>query len=95
MVSSNEVPAARSRAAKTSFQHLVVMASGEVRVPPMGSAVAHGHRAPDQHIKIVMPANRNWLLLEIEVEHEQAESPSGRGPAAMIARAAPSSAGPG
>jgi hypothetical protein len=81
----NEVSAARSDGGKTSFQHLVVMADGEVRVPPYGSAVAHGHKAPDQHIKIVMPANKSWLLLEVEVELEQAESPGNQDPAAVIA----------
>ena len=83
-MSLNEVPAGQPDARKTNFQHLVVMASGEVRVPPMGSAVAHGHRAPDHHIKIVMPADKKWLLLEVQVELEQADPAASAGPAALI-----------
>jgi hypothetical protein len=60
---------------KKAVQHVVVMANGEVRVPPAGSEVTHGHRSPDEHIKIVMPANKRWLLVEIEVELEEAQSP--------------------
>jgi hypothetical protein len=57
---------------KKAVQQLVVMANGEVRVPPMGSAVAHGHHAPDEHITIVMPPGKNWILVEVEVQLEEA-----------------------
>jgi hypothetical protein len=56
---------------KKAVQQLVVMASGEVRIPD-GGQVAHGHRPPDQHIKIVVPAGKRWLLVEVEVEIEEA-----------------------
>jgi hypothetical protein len=71
-LSANSTPAGRPDASKKTVQQLVVMANGEVRVPPMGSEVAHGHHAPDEHIKIVMPANRPWLLLEVEVQLDDA-----------------------
>jgi hypothetical protein len=63
---SNKVPAG-----KTAVQQLVVMADGEVRIPPMGSEVAHGHHVPDERITIVMPAGKNWLLVEVEVQQEE------------------------
>lgn len=59
----------------TSVRQLVVMADGEVRIPPRTSEVAHGHRAPDQHLKIVMPAGQRWLLVELEVEIEEPAPP--------------------
>jgi hypothetical protein len=71
-LTANSTPVGRPDANKKHVQQLVVMASGEVRVPPMGSEVAHGHHPPDQHIKIVMPANKPWLLLEVEVQLENA-----------------------
>ena len=69
-MSANSTPAGRPDASRKHVQQLVVMASGEVRVPPMGSNVAHGHRPPDQHLKIVMPANKPWILLEVDVQVE-------------------------
>jgi hypothetical protein len=60
---------------KKAVQQLVVMASGEVRIPT-GGEVTHGHRPPDEHIKIVVPADKRWLLVEVEVEVEEAQ-PSG------------------
>lgn len=60
---------------KTAVQQLVVMANGEVRIPPSTAEVAHGHRPPDERIKIVVPANKPWLLVELEVELEEIESP--------------------
>jgi hypothetical protein len=65
-------------AGKKTVQQLVVMASGEVRVPPMGSEVAHGHHAPDEHVRIVMPAGKKWLLVEVEVELEEEPGAAGR-----------------
>ena len=56
---------------KKAIQQLVVMANGEVRIPT-GGEVAHGHRLPDEHIKIVVPAGKRWLLIEVEVELEEA-----------------------
>jgi hypothetical protein len=44
------------------------MADGDVRIPIDMSSVAHGHRAPDQVVTIVMPAQKNWLLIELEVQ---------------------------
>jgi hypothetical protein len=57
-----------------AVQQLVVMADGELRIPA-GGQVAHGHRTPDEHIKIVVPANKRWLLVEVEVEVEEARPP--------------------
>jgi hypothetical protein len=79
-LSSNSDPVGSSAVGKRAVQQLVVMANGEVRVPPMGSEVAHGHRAPDEHIKIVMPAGKNWLLLQIDIELD------GTGPAGNAAK---------
>ena len=60
-----------------SVHQLVVLANGELRIPPQGPGqVAHGHRSPDEQIKIVVPANRTWVLVELEVEPEEAEPPS-------------------
>jgi hypothetical protein len=59
---------------KKTVQQLVVMANGEVRIPT-GGQVTHGHRPPDEHIKIVVPANKRWLLVEVEVETEEARPP--------------------
>jgi hypothetical protein len=59
---------------KKVIQQVVVMANGEVRIPPEGN-VAHGHVPPDEHIKIKMPANKLWILVEVEVDLEQAEEP--------------------
>jgi hypothetical protein len=53
------------------------MANGEVRIPT-GGEVAHGHMSADKHIKIVMPASKRWLLVEIEVESQEAP-PLGQG----------------
>jgi hypothetical protein len=55
---------------KTATQQLVVMANGEVRIPPT-TEIAHGHRVPDERVKIVMPASKAWLLVEVEVELEE------------------------
>jgi hypothetical protein len=61
---------------KTAVRQLVVMANGEVRIPPSTGEVAHGHRPPDERIKIVMPADKRWLLVELEVEFEEVETPA-------------------
>jgi hypothetical protein len=58
---------------KTTIRQLVVMANGEVRIPPSTGEVAHGHRSPDERIKIVMPANKRWILVELEIESEEVE----------------------
>jgi hypothetical protein len=58
---------------KKAIQQLVVMADGEVRIPT-GGEVAHGHRPPDERIKIVVPASKRWVLVEVEVEVEEARS---------------------
>ena len=60
---------------KATVRQLVVMANGEVRIPPDTGKVAHGHRPPDERIKIVVPADKPWLLVELEVESEEAELP--------------------
>jgi hypothetical protein len=65
---------------KKAVKQLVVMADGDVRIPT-GGEVAHGHRHPDEHIKIVVPAGRRWVLVEVEVEIEEARPP---GIAALI-----------
>ncbi len=62
---------------KTSVRQLVVMADGEVRIPPSTGEVAHGHVLPDERLKLVMPATKRWLLVELEVELEEAEPPRG------------------
>jgi hypothetical protein len=59
---------------KTSIQQVVVMSTGEVRIPTAGD-VAHGHVPADEHIKITVPADRLWVLVEVEVEVEQAAEP--------------------
>lgn len=65
----------------TTVRQLVVMANGEVRIPPSTSEVAHGHVPPDERLKIVMPASKRWLLVELEVELEEAEPTKGPFPA--------------
>lgn len=60
---------------KTAVRQLVVMADGELRIPA-GGQVAHGHRPPDEHIKIVVPASKRWVLVEVEVEIDQAPPPA-------------------
>jgi len=52
------------------------MADGEVRIPSGTGEIAHGHRPPDERIKIVMPASKRWLLVELEVELEEVEPPA-------------------
>ena len=59
-----------------TVHQLVVLANGELRIPDAKGQVTHGHRSPDHHIKIVMPANQNWLLVELEVEPEEVMPPS-------------------
>ena len=44
---------------KKVVQQLVVLGTGEVRLPQGTGEVAHGHRSPDQHISIVMPPRRS------------------------------------
>jgi hypothetical protein len=61
----------------TAVRQLVVMANGEVRLPPGTAQVAHGHVSPDERLKIVMPAGKRWLLVELEVESAEAEAPRG------------------
>jgi hypothetical protein len=58
-------------------RQLVVLANGEVRIPDAASQVAHGHRAPDEVVKIVVPAGKSWVLVEVQIEAErvQAQSP--------------------
>jgi hypothetical protein len=53
---------------KAAFRQIVVMADGEVRILPSTGAVAYGHRPPDERIKIVVPADKRWLLVELELE---------------------------
>jgi hypothetical protein len=60
---------------KKAIRQIVVMADGEVRIPPSEGAVAHGHRPADERIKIVVPAGKRWLLVELELELEEAEPP--------------------
>ena len=64
-----------------SVHQLVLLANGELRIPdgtgPEGTTqVAHGHRTPDEQISIVMPANKNWILIELHVESEEVAPPS-------------------
>jgi hypothetical protein len=61
---------------KSSIRQFVVLANGELRIPEGAGQVAHGHRPPDEHIKIVIPANKNWVLVEVEVEAEEPAVPS-------------------
>ena len=61
---------------KTVVHQVVVMANGDVRIPEGTSEVGHGHRSPDTQVKIAMPANKSWILVEVEVELEEVESPS-------------------
>jgi hypothetical protein len=65
----------------TAVRQLVVMPNGAVRIPPITGEVAHGHVSPDERIKIVMPAGKRWLLVELEIEVEEAEPPQGPFPA--------------
>jgi hypothetical protein len=60
----------------TAVRQIVVMADGEVRIPPSTGEVAHGHVSPDERIKIVVPANKRWVLVELELEFDEAETPS-------------------
>jgi hypothetical protein len=60
---------------KKVVQQLVVLGTGEVRLPQGTGKVAHGHRSPDQHISIVMPPRKNWLLVELQIEVEDIDSP--------------------
>ena len=66
----------RATVVNTVVRQLVVMADGDVRIPPSTGEVAHGHVSSDERIKIVMPAGKRWLLVELEVEFEEAEAPS-------------------
>jgi hypothetical protein len=61
----------------TAIRQLVVMADGEVRIPPGDSQVAHGHVPADQRLKIVMPADKRWLLVELQIEVGEQEPPRG------------------
>jgi len=60
--------------AKKFVNELVIMSNGEVRSPNGTGAVAHGHKPADQKIKIVLPPGKNWLLVEVEVEVQEAET---------------------
>ncbi len=60
---------------KKVVHQLVVLGTGEVRLPEGKGKVAHGHRSPDQHITLVMPPKKNWLLVELQIEMEDADSP--------------------
>jgi len=64
---------------KTATRQIVIMADGDVRIPPSTGPVAHGHRPPDEHIKITVPAGKRWLLVELELELEEAEAPASIG----------------
>lgn len=64
---------------KTEKRQIVIMADGDVRIPPSTGPVAHGHRPPDEHIKITVPAGKRWLLVELELELEEAEVPNSIG----------------
>ncbi|HEU5385624.1 MAG TPA: hypothetical protein VFV73_06960 [Streptosporangiaceae bacterium] len=64
---------------KTETRQIVIMADGDVRIPPSTGPVAHGHRPPDEHIKITVPAGKRWLLVELELELEEAEAPGSIG----------------
>ena len=64
---------------KTATRQIVIMADGDVRIPPSTGPVAHGHRPPDEHIKITVPAGKRWLLVELELELEEAEAPGSIG----------------
>jgi hypothetical protein len=64
---------------KTKTRQIVIMADGDVRIPPSTGPVAHGHRPPDEHIKITVPAGKRWLLVELELELEEAEAPGSIG----------------
>jgi len=64
---------------KTETRQIVIMADGDVRIPPSTGPVAHGHRPPDEHIKITVPAGKRWLLVELELELEEAEAPASIG----------------
>jgi hypothetical protein len=55
----------------TAVRQLVVMPNGELRIPPLMSEVAHGHVSPDERLRIVMPADKRWLLVELEIEVEE------------------------
>jgi hypothetical protein len=57
-----------------SIQQLVVMRDGEIRIPPRDAVVAHGHRSPDQRLKITVSAGKPWTLVEVEVEVEASGS---------------------
>jgi hypothetical protein len=59
---------------KKVVHQLVVLSSGEIRIPTDASEVTHGHHSPDQQIKIEVPANKKWLLVEIQVELAEASS---------------------
>jgi hypothetical protein len=60
---------------KKLTQQFVVMANGDVRIPEGTSEVGHGHRAPDEKIKIVVPAAKHSVLVEVEVELEEPATP--------------------
>ena len=59
---------------KPTVHQLVVLANGFAFLGT--SQVGHGHRSPDHHVKIVMPANKNWLLVQLDVESEVVMPPS-------------------
>lgn len=65
----------------TAVRQLVVMPDGEVRIPPLTAQVAHGHVPPDERLKVVIPASKRWLLVELEIEVQEAEPPTGPFPA--------------
>ena len=58
---------------KTVVRQLVVMGNGDLRIPEGTSQVGHGHRSADRQIKITVPANTTSLLVEVEIELEEAE----------------------
>jgi hypothetical protein len=60
-----------------AVHQLVVLANGDVRIPPSGTGqVAHGHRTPDGIVKIVVPASKNWVLVQLEIEVDHGNAPS-------------------
>ncbi len=58
----------------TTTRQFVVMTNGDLRIPEGTSQVGHGHRTPDQKIKVVMPAEKHSVLVEVEVELEEPTS---------------------
>ena len=68
---------------KKVVHQLVVLGTGEVRLPEGTGKVAHGHRSPDQHVTIVLPPKKNWLLVELQIEVEDLDSTDGAARAAQ------------